>query len=48
MGKPHEQLETQLQLAAMPEFTLPDHPAFDLSDRTGKLMTGLYKKLSIT
>jgi four helix bundle protein len=42
------ELETQLQLAVMLEFMLPDHPVFDLSDRTGKLMTGLYKKLSTT
>jgi four helix bundle protein len=42
------ELETQLQLAVMLKFTLPNHPVFDLSDRTGKLMTGLYKKLSTT
>lgn len=39
------ELETQLQLSVMLEFTQPDHPAFGLSDQTGKLLTGLYKKL---
>jgi hypothetical protein len=24
----------------------PDHPAFELADRTGKLLTGLHKKWS--
>ena len=47
MGKPHEQLEAwkiAMQLAAMPDFIKPDHTAFDLADRTGKLLTGLHKK----
>jgi len=47
MGKPHEQLEAwkiAMQLAAMPDFIKPDHTAFDLTDRTGKLLTGLHKK----
>jgi len=38
------ELETQLQLAAMLDFIKPDHTAFDLADRTGKLLTGLHKK----
>lgn len=38
------ELETQLQLAAMLDFVKPDHTAFELADRTGKLLTGLYKK----
>jgi len=38
------ELETQLQLAAMLDFVKPDHAAFDLTDRTGKLLTGLHKK----
>jgi hypothetical protein len=37
-------LDTQLQLAVMPEFVEPEHVAFDLADRTGKLLTGLHKK----
>ena len=47
MGKPHEQLEAwkiAMQLAAMLDFIKPDHTAFDLADRTGKLLTGLHKK----
>ena len=40
------ELETQLQLAAMLDFVKPDHAAFDLTDRTGKLLTGLHKKWS--
>lgn len=42
------ELETQLQIAVMLEFTLPDHSAFELADRAGKLLTGLHKKLLIT
>ena len=39
------ELETQLQLAVMLGFTAPDHPAFELANNTGKLLTGLHKKL---
>ncbi len=39
-------LETQMQLAVMLDFTKPDHAAFELADRTGKLLTGLHKKWS--
>lgn len=42
------ELETQMQLAVMLGFTSADHVAFDLADRTGKLLTGLHKKLSTT
>lgn len=42
------ELDTQLQLAVMLDFTLTDHAAFDFADRTGKLLTGLHKKLSTT
>ena len=42
------ELETQLQLAVMLGFALPDHPAFELANSTGKLLTGLHKKLSTT
>jgi four helix bundle protein len=38
------ELETQLQLAIMLGFTTADHTAFDLAERTGKLLTGLHKK----
>ena len=40
------ELETQLQLAIMLGFAAPDHAAFELTDRTGKLLTGLHKKWS--
>ncbi len=40
------ELDTQLQLAVMFDFTKPDHAAFELADRTGKLLTGLQKKWS--
>jgi four helix bundle protein len=42
------ELETQLQLAVMLGFALPDHPAFELANSTGKLLTGLHKELSTT
>jgi hypothetical protein len=42
------ELETQLQLAVMLEFAVPDHPAFEMANSTGKLLTGLHKKLSTT
>ncbi len=42
------ELETQMQLAVMLGFTVTDHIAFDLADRTGKLLTGFHKKLSTT
>jgi four helix bundle protein len=42
------ELETQLQLAVMLGFSISEHPAFELADRTGKLLTGLHKKLSTT
>ena len=42
------ELETQLQLAVMLGFTVPNHHAFELADNTGKLLTGLHKKLSTT
>ena len=40
------ELETQMHLSVMRGFTTADHAAFDLADRTGKLLTGLYKKWS--
>ena len=40
------ELETQLQLAVMLNFAPKNHPAFDLADRTGRLLTGLHKKWS--
>jgi four helix bundle protein len=40
------ELETQLQLAVMLGFLQPDHPAFQLADRAGRLLTGLHKKWS--
>ncbi len=42
------ELEAQLQLTVMLGFAVPDHPAFELADSTGKLLTGLHKKLSTT
>ena len=42
------ELETQQQLAVMLGFAAPDHPAFELVSGTGKLLTGLHKKLSTT
>ncbi len=42
------ELETQLRLAVMLGFAAPDHPAFDMANSTGKLLTGLHKKLSTT
>jgi four helix bundle protein len=40
------ELETQMQLAVMLDFSKPDHPAFELANHTGKLLTGLHKKWS--
>jgi len=40
------ELETQLQLAVILGFATDDHEAFELADHTGKLLTGLHKKLS--
>jgi len=40
------ELETQMQLAVILWFTTADHAAFDLADRTGKLLTGLHEKWS--
>lgn len=40
------ELDTQMQLAVKLNFTSPDHAAFELADRTGKLLTGLHKKWS--
>ena len=42
------ELETQLQLAVMLGFAAPDHLAFESANSTGKLLTGLHKKLSAT
>ena len=42
------ELETQLQLAVMLGFAAPDHAVFELAKSTGKLLTGLHKKLSTT
>lgn len=42
------ELETQLQLAVMLGFAVPDHQVFELANSTGKLLTGLHKKLSTT
>lgn len=42
------ELETQLQLAVMLGFSAANHTAFELADRTGKLLTGFHKKLSTT
>ena len=39
------ELDTQLQLAVMLNFTSSDHVAFELADLAGKLLTGLHKKL---
>ena len=39
------ELETQMQLAVMLSFAQANHPAFDLANNTGKLLTGLHKKL---
>ncbi len=38
------ELDMQMQLAVMLDFIKPHHAAFDLTDRTGKLLTGLQKK----
>jgi four helix bundle protein len=40
------ELETQLQLAVMLGFAATDHPAFELASSTGKLLTGLHKKMA--
>jgi hypothetical protein len=37
-----------LQLAVMLGFAVPDHQVFELANSTGKLLTGLHKKLSTT
>ena len=42
------ELETQLQLAVMLGFAVPDYPAFEIPNSTGKLLTGFHKKLSTT
>src|SRR5690606_20191337 len=39
------ELETQMQLAVMLDFASSDHLAFELVEVTGKLLTGLHKKL---
>src|SRR5674476_2597 len=38
------ELETQLKISVMLKFVAEDHIAFELSDRTGRLLTGLHKK----
>lgn len=38
------EFEIQLQLAGMLGFALPDPSAFELTNSTGKLLTGLHKK----
>ena len=40
------ELQTQMQLSVMLGFAMSDHLAFELADTTGKLLTGLHKKLS--
>ena len=40
------ELETQMQLSVMLGFITADHAAFNIADRTGRLLTGLYKKWS--
>lgn len=40
------ELETQMQHTVILGFTAADHAAFDLADRTGKLLTGPHKKWS--
>lgn len=42
------ELETQLKLAVMLGFASPDHHTFELAGSTGRLLTGLRKKLSTT
>jgi four helix bundle protein len=42
------ELETQLQPAVMLGFAASDHQVFELSQDTGKRLTGLHKKLSTT
>ncbi|MEO6555730.1 MAG: four helix bundle protein [Nitrospiraceae bacterium] len=42
------EFETQLQLAIMLGFAASEHPVFELANSTGKLLTGLHKKLSTT
>lgn len=42
------ELDTQMQLAVILGFSSSDHEAFELADRTGKLLTGLHKKWSAT
>jgi four helix bundle protein len=37
------ELETQLELAVLLDFTKTDHDAFELAKHTGKLLTGLHK-----
>lgn len=41
------ELEIQMRLAAMLNFMNSDHPAFELTDRTGRLLTGLHKKWNV-
>ncbi len=42
------ELDTQMQLAVMLGFAESEHLAFELADRSGKLLTGLHKKLLTT
>ncbi len=42
------ELETQLQLAVMLGFAAPNHPAFEMANSAGKLLTGLHKKMRTT
>jgi four helix bundle protein len=39
------ELETQLQLSVMLNSITKEHTVFQLADRSGKLLTGLHKKL---
>ena len=40
------ELETQMRIAVMLDFMKLDNPAFELADKTGRLLTGLHKKWS--
>jgi four helix bundle protein len=40
------ELETQMQLAVTLNLMKSDHTVFELANRSGKLLTGLHKKMS--
>ncbi len=40
------ELDTQIQIAIMLGYILPEHPLIELTDRVGRLLTGFSRKLT--